>query len=105
MTAGTLNASLVNVTNLNASNIVSGAISGANLNINLNTGSVVFQKGRINSSDYTTDINIDQGYISTANKDTRAILTQGKLQLIDPVYYGAQTCSEVNKLDYFYSVN
>ncbi len=91
MTVGTLNGTNVNITNINANNIVSGAISGANLNINLNTGSVVFQKGRINSSDYTTDINIDQGYISTANGDTRALLTQGKLQLIDPTLFSPQT--------------
>ncbi|MCT4379972.1 phage tail protein [Leuconostoc pseudomesenteroides] len=91
MTVGTLNGSQVNITNINANNIVSGAISGANLNINLNTGSVVFQKGRINSSDYTTDISIDQGYISTANGDTRALLTQGKLQLIDPTLFSPQT--------------
>ncbi|MCX7579891.1 hypothetical protein D0502_11015, partial [Leuconostoc falkenbergense] len=91
ITVGTLNGNQVNITNINASNIVSGAISGANLNINLNTGSVVFQKGRINSSDYTTDINIDQGYISTANGDTRALLTQGKLQLIDPTLFSPQT--------------
>ncbi len=91
ITVGTLNGSQVNITNINANNIVSGAISGANLDINLNTGSVVFQKGRINSSDYTTDINIDQGYISTANGDTRALLTQGKLQLIDPTFFSPQT--------------
>lgn len=88
---GTLNGDLINITNINAGNIVSGSISGANLNINLNTGSVVFQKGRINSSDYTTDINIDQGYISTANSDTRAILKNGQLQLTSPSYYDLQT--------------
>ncbi|CCJ66388.1 Structural protein, phage associated [Leuconostoc pseudomesenteroides 4882] len=91
ITVGTLNGNQVNITNINANNIVSGAISGANLNINLNTGSVVFQKGRINSSDYTTDINIDQGYISTANGDTRALLAQGKLQLIAPTLFNPQT--------------
>ncbi|WP_273708753.1 gp58-like family protein [Leuconostoc mesenteroides] len=91
ITVGTLNGNQVNITNINANNIVSGAISGANLNINLNTGSVVFQKGRINSSDYTTDINIDQGYISTANGDTRVILKNGQLQLTSPDYYDLQT--------------
>lgn len=91
LTVGTLNGTQVNITNINASNIVSGAISGANLNINLNTGSVVFQKGRINSSDYTTDINIDQGYISTADEITRALLTQGKLQLIESTLISPQT--------------
>ena len=84
LTVGTLNGNQVNITNINANNIVSGAISGANLNINLNTGSVVFQKGRINSSDYTTDINIDQGYISTANDNTRALIKQGMIQLVAP---------------------
>ncbi|WP_273714188.1 gp58-like family protein, partial [Leuconostoc mesenteroides] len=84
ITFGTLNGNQVNITNITADNIVSGAISGANLNINLNTGSVVFQKGRINSSDYTTDINIDQGYISTANDNTRALIKQGMIQLVAP---------------------
>lgn len=84
ITVGTLNGNQVNITNINADNIVSGAISGANLNINLNNGSVVFQKGRINSSDYTTDINIDQGYISTANDNTRALIKQGMIQLVAP---------------------
>ncbi|WP_273706662.1 phage tail spike protein [Leuconostoc mesenteroides] len=84
LTVGTLNGNQVNITNINANNIVSGAISGANLNINLNNGSVVFQKGRINSSDYTTDINIDQGYISTANDNTRALIKQGMIQLVAP---------------------
>ena len=84
LTVGTLNGNQVNITNINANNIVSGAISGANLNINLNTGQVQFQKGRIFKSDYTTDINIDQGYISTANDNTRALIKQGMIQLVAP---------------------
>lgn len=88
---GQLDFAQINGININADNIVSGSISGTNLDINLNTGSVVFQKGRINSSDYTTDINIDAGYISTSNSDTRALLTQGKLQLIDPTLFSPQT--------------
>ena len=84
LTVGTLNGNQVNITNLNASNIVSGAISGANLNINLNTGQVQFQKGRIFKSDYTTDINIDQGYISTADSNTRVLLKSGQMQFVAP---------------------
>lgn len=84
ITFGTLNGNQVNIANIKADNITSGAISGANLNINLNTGQVQFQKGRINSSDYTTDINIDQGYISTANDNTRALIKQGMIQLVAP---------------------
>jgi hypothetical protein len=75
---------------LNASNIVSGAISGANLNINLNTGQVQFQKGRIFKSDYTTDINIDQGYISTADSNTRVLLKSGQMQFVAPNVFDLQ---------------
>ncbi len=81
---GTLNGSLINITNINANNIVSGAISGANLNINLNTGQVQFQKGRINSSDYKIDVNMDEKYISTADSDTRVLLKGGQMQFIQP---------------------
>ncbi|MBZ6004100.1 hypothetical protein KII95_08770 [Leuconostoc gelidum subsp. aenigmaticum] len=91
MTVGTLNGNQVNVTNINANNIVAGTISGASLSINLNTGQVSFQRGRIYSSDYTTDINIDSGYISTSSSNTRAILQRGRLQLIDPSYVDLQT--------------
>ncbi|WP_273947693.1 gp58-like family protein [Leuconostoc mesenteroides] len=90
ITVGTLNGNQVNITNINANNIVSGAISGANLNINLNTGQVQFQKGRIFKSDYTTDINIDQGYISTADKDTRVLLKGGQMQFVDPNVFDLQ---------------
>lgn len=90
ITVGTLNGNQVNITNLNASNIVSGAISGANLNINLNTGQVQFQKGRIFKSDYTTDINIDQGYISTADSNTRVLLKSGQMQFVAPNVFDLQ---------------
>lgn len=90
ITVGTLNGNQVNITNLNASNIVSGAISGANLNIDLNTGQVQFQKGRIFKSDYTTDINIDQGYISTADSNTRVLLKGGQMQFVAPNVFDLQ---------------
>ncbi|MGO1301510.1 MAG: phage tail spike protein [Leuconostoc mesenteroides] len=90
ITVGTLNGNQVNITNLNASNIVSGAISGANLNIDLNTGQVQFQKGRIFKSDYTTDINIDQGYISTADSNTRVLLKSGQMQFVAPNVFDLQ---------------
>lgn len=84
---GTINASLINVINLNASNITTGAINGANLTINLDTGQVVFQKGRIYSADGRMDINIDSGYISTANSSTRILLTNGQMQFVDPTIF------------------
>lgn len=81
---GTLDAGRINVINLNASNITTGTINGANLKINLNDGNVEFQQGRIHNWNNTIDININQNYISTANYDTRAILKDGELQLVQP---------------------
>lgn len=81
---GTLDAGRINVINLNANNITTGTINGANLKINLNDGNVEFQQGRIHNWNNTIDINVDQNYISTANYDTRAILKDGELQLVQP---------------------
>ena len=83
ITTGTLDAANVNVINLNANNITSGSIKGTNLDINLNSGNVSFQKGRIHDSNNYVDINIDQRYISTSNLFTRVILKDGKMQLMD----------------------
>ena len=76
-----LDASKINVTHLNANNITSGAISGANLNINLDSGNVSFQKGRIHSSNDYIDINIDQQYISTADNLGRLLFKGSSLQI------------------------
>lgn len=84
ITAGTLNASKVNVVNLNAANIVTGTIKGANLSINLNTGEVIFQKGRIHSTTNNVDVNIDQGYLSVANNNNRIMLKNGEMQFVSP---------------------
>ncbi len=84
ITAGTLNASKVNVVNLNAANIVTGTIKGANLSINLNTGEVIFQKGRIHSTTNNVDVNIDQGYLSVANDNNRIMLKNGEMQFVSP---------------------
>ncbi|WBY48098.1 phage tail protein [Latilactobacillus curvatus] len=87
ITAGTLNAANVNVINLNANNITTGTIKGANLSMNLNTGEVVFQHGRIHSTSNNVDVNIDQGYLSTASNDTRVMLKEGQLQLVQPTIF------------------
>lgn len=67
LTAGTIDASLVNVINLNANNISTGTISGSNLSINLTTGSILFQKGSIKSSNGTLDIEIDSGTMNVVD--------------------------------------
>ena len=84
ITAGTINGAKVNVINLNANNITTGTINGQKLKIDLNTGNVEFQHGRIHNFSNTVDINLDQNYISTANYTTRALLKDGELQLTQP---------------------
>lgn len=87
ITAGTLDAGRINVINLNANNITTGTINGQNLKIDLNTGNVEFQHGRIHNFSNSVDINLDQNYISTANYNTRALLKDGELQLTQPNLY------------------
>nr|DAF46763.1 MAG TPA: tail protein [Siphoviridae sp. ctj0M16] len=87
ITSGTLDAGNVNIINLNANNITSGTIKGTNLGINLNSGEVGFQHGRIHNSTNAVDIDLDNAYISTASKDTRVILKKGEMQLVSPEFY------------------
>lgn len=84
ITTGTLNAAHLNVINLNASAIVTGTISGANLAINLNTGMVEFQRGRIHSTDNNIDINIDQKYISVTDSNNSVLLKGGSMTFTQP---------------------
>lgn len=67
ITSGTLDAGNVNVINLNADNITSGTINGQNLKINLNTGEILFQKGKIASTNGLLNINVDDGTMSVTN--------------------------------------
>lgn len=91
ITAGTLNAANVNVINLNANNITTGTLKGTNLSLNLNTGEVTFQKGRIHSASNNIDINVDEGYVSVANNKTRVLLKDGGIQFIQPNLFDPQT--------------
>ena len=91
ITAGTLNAANVNVINLNANNITTGTIRGANLSLNLNTGEVVFQHGRIHSTSNNVDVNIDQGYLSVADSVNRVLLKGGQMQFVAPNLFDNQT--------------
>lgn len=87
ITTGALDATKVNVINLNANNITTGTLSGANLQINLNTGVVTFQHGRIHNAGNTIDINIDAGYMSVANGSNRVMLKNGEMQFVEPTTY------------------
>ena len=64
---GTLDAGRINVINLNANNITTGTINGANLKIDLNSGEILFQKGRIGSANGNLNIDIDSGKMSVTN--------------------------------------
>ena len=86
ITSGTLDAGNVNIINLNANNITSGTIKGTNLGINLNSGEVGFQHGRIHNSTNAVDIDLDNAYVSTASDDTRVILKKGEIQLVKPSF-------------------
>ncbi|MBE1726391.1 hypothetical protein HFM82_08860 [Lactobacillus plantarum] len=91
ITAGTINAAHINVINLNANNITTGTIKGSNLSINLNTGNVEFQAGRIHSSDNAIDININNKYISVADGDNRVFISGGEIQMIQPTLFSSQS--------------
>jgi len=84
---GQLDFSQINGININADNIVTGSISGANLDINLNTGQVYFQNGRIYSQSIDdqdgigVDINIDKRYIATRSSLGYSTLKDGGLYL------------------------
>lgn len=91
ITAGTINAAHINVINLNANNITTGTIKGSNLSINLNTGNVEFQAGRIHSSDNAIDININNKYISVADRDNRVFISGGEIQMIQPTLFSSQS--------------
>lgn len=84
ITTGTLNAGNINVINLNANSITTGTISGTNLKINLNSGEILFQHGRITSAANTLNIDIDSGLMSVTNSNGAGIyFANGELVLND----------------------
>ncbi|MGA3438867.1 hypothetical protein ACA574_11620 [Lactiplantibacillus plantarum] len=91
ITAGTIDADKIQVIHLNANNITAGIIRGSNLSINLNTGNVEFQAGRIHSADNAIDININNKYISVADKDNRVFISGGQIQMIQPTLFSSQS--------------
>ncbi|MCL8204043.1 gp58-like family protein [Ligilactobacillus agilis] len=84
ITTGTLNAAKLNVINLNASNITSGTLSGANLKLDLSTGYVTFQHGKLHNWDNTVDIDLDEKYLSTADYFGRIMFKGGSITITQP---------------------
>ena len=84
ITTGTLDAGNINVINLNANNITTGTISGTNLKINLSSGEILFQHGRITSAANTLNIDIDSGRMSVTDSTGAGVyFANGELVLND----------------------
>lgn len=89
---GTLDAGRINVINLNANNITTGTINGANLKIDLNSGEILFQKGRIGSTNGNLNIDIDSGKMSVTNSTNSGVFFEnGELYLSDNWAYGTNS--------------
>ncbi|MEX1369840.1 gp58-like family protein [Lactobacillus gasseri] len=80
---GTLDAGRINVINLNANNITAGTINGANLKINLNDGEILFQKGRIASTNGNLNIDLDNGTMSVTNYWGMGVFFQNGQLILD----------------------
>lgn len=93
ITTGTLNAAAVKVINLDANNIKSGTISGNNLSLNLDDGTVSFKKGKIVSSNNKLILNIDDGSLAVGDASQRQgmMFNQGKMYMYDQGYFGNST--------------
>ena len=84
ITTGTLDAGNINVINLNANSITTGTISGTNLKINLSSGEILFQHGRITSAANTLNIDIDSGRMSVTDSTGAGVyFVNGELVLND----------------------
>lgn len=93
ITTGTLDAAAVKVINIDASKITSGTISGNNLSLNLNDGTVSFKKGKIVSNNNKLILNIDDGSLAVGDASQRQgmMFNQGKMYLYDQGYFGNST--------------
>ncbi|HIW70991.1 MAG TPA: gp58-like family protein [Candidatus Levilactobacillus faecigallinarum] len=77
ISSGTLDANAVNLVNLNAGSITAGILSGKNLSLNLETGEVNFQDGNIYNLSKSFNINVSQGTIESIGSNL------GKMTLND----------------------
>lgn len=93
ITTGTLNAANLNVINMNANSIKTGTLSGNNLSLNLDDGTVSFKKGKIVSSNNKLILNIDDGSLAVGDASQRQgmMFNQGKMYLYDQGYFGNST--------------
>lgn len=108
ITTGTLNAANVNIINLNANNITTGTINGQNLKINLNTGEILFKKGKITSTSGSLNIDIDNARMSVTNSfnsgfyfaDGKLNLTSGWSSAYNDFTYGSIQLGDGNNMNF-----
>jgi len=67
ITADAIDGDNINITNINAINIVAGTIKENNLSIDLDTGDVVFRRGKIVGNDGLIRFDMDQSYLESKN--------------------------------------
>lgn len=72
LTRGEINAKVINLINLNASEIVTGTIRGKNIRMDLDRGDVEFQQGKIFKSDGSFEINVTNGTVQSKSSDGRS---------------------------------
>lgn len=111
ITAGTLDAGKISVINMNADNIVAGSIKGKNVNIDLEKGDIRFSAGRFHNADDTFDINIDEHYLFSEDKNnlagkTSLSIKDGELTLGKGTYFtNYDDYFKVTRTDLFSSGN
>lgn len=86
LTRGEINAKVINLINLNASEIVTGIIRGQNIRIDLDRGDVEFQKGKIFKSDGSFEIDVTNGTVQSKSSDGKSYfnIRRGEITLGDP---------------------
>lgn len=108
ITAGTLDAGRINVVNLNANNITTGTINGQNLRINLDTGEILFNRGKIASISGALNIDIDNARMSITDSfnsgfyfsNGRLDLTSGWSPASNDFKYGSVQLGDGNNINF-----
>lgn len=108
ITAGTLDAGRINVVNLNANNITSGTINGQNLRISLDTGEILFNRGKIASTSGALNIDIDNARMSVTDSfnsgfyfsNGRLDLTSGWSPADNDFKYGSVQLGDGNNINF-----
>lgn len=100
ITAGKLDASLIDVVGLNAKSITTGTITGENLSINLATGEVTFAKGAIKSTNGRLNIDVNDGTFAQSDGTKGMLFADGNLYLSSASWWDQVSGVPYTKPDY-----